>query len=108
MVRDIVFNGKSTFGDFMESAEGISSKLLSNRLGRLVETGILAKEKDALNGRIYRYSLTAKGKELLPILHAMIVWGAEHGSQNPQLLAWARELKRDPAEADQEALQKPK
>ena len=105
IVRDIVFNGKSTFGDFMDSAEGVSSKLLSNRLGRLVENSILGKQRDAQNGRIFRYSLTPKGKELVPILHAMIVWGAEHGSHNPELLAWAQELRQDPIGANQRKIQ---
>jgi DNA-binding HxlR family transcriptional regulator len=69
------FNGVKRFEDFQESL-GISRSLLSERLGRLVEAGVLRREpyKDSVRTRD-RYRLTQMGLDLYPVLMALRQWG---------------------------------
>jgi DNA-binding HxlR family transcriptional regulator len=69
------FNGMKRFEDFQESL-GISRSLLSERLGRLVEAGVLRREpyKDSVRTRD-RYRLTQMGLDLYPVLMALRQWG---------------------------------
>lgn len=76
IVRE-AFYGNTRFSE-MQRNTGIAKNLLSERLGYLVEQGILEREDVGTNGTRYAYVLTAKGKTLLPILIAMYQWGNEH------------------------------
>ncbi|WP_415901412.1 winged helix-turn-helix transcriptional regulator [Neptuniibacter sp. QD29_5] len=104
IIRDIVFNQKSTYGDFLNSAEGISTNILAKRLTHLLESGLLTKHKCPDNGRIIRYGLTDKGKSLIPVLLEMIIWGADNGEHNPSLSAWANAIRTDKEQALKDAL----
>ena len=59
-MRDIVFHGKHTFGEFLASEERITSSVLADRLATLVRTGILAKRRSATDRRKESYSLTKR------------------------------------------------
>lgn len=78
IVRDLVFKGKTTYGEFSKSSEGIATNILSNRLSKLETNGILTKSKDLENQTIYRYQLTQKGLDLIPVLLAMTEWSAKY------------------------------
>lgn len=69
------FSGVKRFEDF-QTTLGISRSLLSDRLGKLVEAGILRREpyKDAIRTRD-RYRLTEMGLDLYPVLMALREWG---------------------------------
>jgi DNA-binding HxlR family transcriptional regulator len=69
------FNGMKRFEDFQSTLE-ISRSLLSDRLGRLVDAGILRREpyKDDVRTRD-RYRLTEMGLDLYPVLIAIRDWG---------------------------------
>lgn len=69
-----VFNGLHHFEEF-HSTLGIARNILSNRLARLVEHGILKREPDPSDRRKIAYRLTEKGRELLPVLIALRQWG---------------------------------
>ena len=69
-----VFNGLHHFEEF-QSTLGIARNILSNRLGRLVEHGILEREPDSCDRRRVAYRLTPKGRDLLPVLIALRQWG---------------------------------
>ena len=69
-----VFNGLHHFEE-LQSTLGIARNILSNRLGRLVEHGILKREPDPSDRRKVAYRLTEKGRELLPVLIALRQWG---------------------------------
>jgi DNA-binding HxlR family transcriptional regulator len=68
------FNGLAHFEEF-QSTLGIARNILSNRLVRLVEHGILQREPDPADRRRIAYRLTDKGRELLPVLIALRQWG---------------------------------
>lgn len=94
IVRDIAFNSKVTYGEFLTSTEGISTNILATRLKNLVAAGIVKKNQSSgEDKRVIYYSLTQKGRNLAPLLVECILWGAKYGTQNEQLLAWAAEIK---------------
>ncbi|WP_374584383.1 winged helix-turn-helix transcriptional regulator [Pseudoduganella sp.] len=76
------FCGMSRFQDFQQHL-GISTSILAQRLGKLVEHGILLRQASATDARIVHYRLTEKGRALYPVLAAMTLWG-EQWAPNPQ------------------------
>ena len=68
---------------------GIARNILSNRLQRLVEHGIMRREQRAQDRRKVEYRLTEKGVALLPAMLALRQWGEKWGSAPPfcQVLA---------------------
>src|SRR6476659_7456184 len=70
------------YEDFQTSL-GISRSLLSDRLGKLVDAGILRREpyKDAIRTR-ERYRLTDKGLDLYPVLMALREWGDRYMAED--------------------------
>jgi DNA-binding HxlR family transcriptional regulator len=68
------FNGLHHFEEFQQTL-GIARNILSNRLGRLVEHGILQRDPDAADRRRVAYRLTEKGRDLLPVLLSLRQWG---------------------------------
>jgi DNA-binding HxlR family transcriptional regulator len=72
VLRDI-WVGMNRF-DQIQADLGISRKVLAERLGHLVEHGVL--EKQAYDNRPrYEYVLTEKGRELVDVLVVMAGWG---------------------------------
>ncbi len=74
IIRDMMFDNKKTYGDFNNSPEKISTNILSNRLSMLEELGIINKAKLVGNRKTNIYSLTPKGRELLPIILEIAQW----------------------------------
>lgn len=77
IIRDIVFWGKKTFGEFLKSSEGIATNILTARLAHLEKKGILVKGPHETDKRKEVYSLTEKGLALVPILLEMAGWSAQ-------------------------------
>lgn len=78
IVRDIVFWGKKTYGEFLDSREGIATNILAARLAHLEQKGVLAKGPHETDRRKEVYTLTEKGLGLIPILLEMSGWSARH------------------------------
>lgn len=78
IVRDLMFKGLNSFGDFLGAGEGIASNILTDRLARLVHAGILRKQRGALDRRRFVYRLTAKGLALAPVLIELVLWSDAH------------------------------
>lgn len=73
IVRDMV-TGKRRYKEFLESPEGIPTNILADRLRRMVELGLISKAPYQSNPPRYAYTLTNRGKSLLPILQSMCTW----------------------------------
>ncbi len=73
VILKYVFSGVRRFNAF-QSAMGISRGRLQDRLDRLVEHGILVKQK-AAEGAYEEYRLTRKGHDIYPVLMAIRAWG---------------------------------
>ena len=95
IIRDIVYFGKQTYGEFLASDEGIATNILANRLARLEQQGILMKRPHPTDVRKERYFLTEKGLDLIPILVEMANWSAEYDSQTGAPPAWIALMKAD-------------
>ncbi|HEY8514451.1 MAG TPA: helix-turn-helix domain-containing protein [Candidatus Binatia bacterium] len=66
--------GVRRFDDF-QAALGIGRNILTQRLGRLVEEGLLRRVAYQESPPRYEYRLTDKGRDVFPILAAMAAWG---------------------------------
>jgi DNA-binding HxlR family transcriptional regulator len=76
ILRDAL-RGARRFSEF-ERSLGIAKNILTVRLRKLTEGGIL-EMVPASDGSAYQeYVLTAKGKALKPVITSLWKWGAEH------------------------------
>jgi len=78
ILRDIVFVGKSTYGQFLQSAEKMATNILADRLAVLEAQGLLTKAVAADNKSKFTYRLTEKGLDTIPIIVELVLWGAKH------------------------------
>ncbi len=74
IIRDL-FLGRSRFKDFTASPEGIPTNILSDRLERLLEAGIVQQIPVADGSKRMAYELTEKGSDLRRVLISMRNWG---------------------------------
>lgn len=75
IVRD-AFDGTRRFGDFQRDL-GVARNILSDRLRKLVDAGVLATQPAADGSAYLEYVLTAKGEKLFPVVVAMRQWGEQ-------------------------------
>jgi len=80
MILRASFNGLHHFEEFL-SELGIARNILSNRLAKLVEHGILDRQPCPDDRRRIEYRLTEKGFDLLPAMVALRQWGQKYGSE---------------------------
>ena len=76
IVRD-AFYGVRRFSDFQVHLD-VPKAVLSDRLTGLVEDGILERRSDPAHGGRHLYELTASGRDLWPVVYALLVWGGRH------------------------------
>jgi DNA-binding HxlR family transcriptional regulator len=86
IIRDI-FNGNRRF-DQIQGSLGIARNVLTTRLQRLVDEGILERRPYSHNPPRQEYFLTEKGLDLWPVLIAMLGWGDRHlaGPEGPPMM----------------------
>lgn len=77
VVRDLVL-GKRRYGEFQGSPEGIPTNILAERLKRLEHLGIVSKQAYQTRPLRHEYTLTDKGRDLLPVIRALREWGLKH------------------------------
>lgn len=82
ILRDMVFRGHRTYGEFLKSKEGFATNILASRLDLLIGSGIIQREGDESDGRKSIYSLTEKGLDLIPLMFEMVLWSAKHDNQS--------------------------
>lgn len=88
MILRASFNGLHHFEEFLGEL-GIARNILSNRLAKLVDHGILNREPCPDDRRRIEYRLTEKGLDLLPAMIALRQWGQKYGTEikeNPVLV----------------------
>ena len=69
--------GVRRFDDFIDDL-GIARPILTNRLKRLVDGGVMTKDRYQDHPPRYEYRLTPAGVALSPALVALIRWGEHH------------------------------
>lgn len=88
IIRDLMFKGKNTYGDFLSSEENISTNILADRLAILECSGIISKLPHPDSKAKTLYKLTEKGVDLVPVLIEIVAWAAKHENVDP----YAREF----------------
>jgi DNA-binding HxlR family transcriptional regulator len=78
VIRDLLFAGKRHFKEMMESPERIASNILTARLKKLEERGLIERSPDPDNRKQVIYTLTDKGRDLTPVLVEMVRWGGRY------------------------------
>lgn len=78
IVREAMW-GRTRFSEFRERL-GVAPDVLTDRLSRLVEAGVLDRRSYREDGARERteYVLTDAGRDLRPVLAALVEWGDEH------------------------------
>ena len=74
VIRDLFF-GRSRFKDFTASPEGIPTNILSDRLAKLLQSGLIVQVPSSDGSKHLAYKLTRKGEALRPLLKSMRDWG---------------------------------
>lgn len=82
ILRDMIFRGKRTYGEFLKSEEKIATNILASRLAQLESDRILERRRDPDDARRDLFVLTEKGVGLVPILFEMMLWSAQHDKKS--------------------------
>ena len=83
ILRDLL-GGTKRFGELKKSIGSISQKVLTSNLRSMEEDGLLTRKVYAQVPPRVKYTLTAMGESLRPILFAMQQWGVEYQKQHKQ------------------------
>ncbi|HEV8388098.1 MAG TPA: helix-turn-helix domain-containing protein [Nitrososphaera sp.] len=99
ILRNMIYSRQKHFNEFLNSIDGINPNTLSTRLREMEKNNII-------NRTIYHetpvrieYSLTEKGKELLPILDQMAAFSMKHAPEifrNNKTSSFQKITGRDP------------
>ena len=100
IVRDLAW-GASRFSELQRGVPLMSPTLLSRRLKQLEAEGVVERKR-AGNARTFTYQLTRAGREFIPVIDALGVWGQRwsrrelaEGEIDLGLLMWALERQVD-------------
>lgn len=72
--RDVV-----RFGELKKALPGITNTMLTSTLRELEADGLISREQfNEIPPRV-EYSFTTKGRDLMPVFYAMMLWGFKYG-----------------------------
>ena len=75
ILRDLTLHPSRRFQDLIESLKGCAPNTLSARLSSLEEVGLVERRLYEQHPPRMEYMLTAKGREVRPVLKALRAWG---------------------------------
>ena len=94
IIRDMMFFNKSTYGDFLKSAEGIATNILASRLQGLEENKLIEKLEHPDSKAKVLYKLTPKSIDLLPIIVEIYLWAEKYFDIPAELKNLLKEAKK--------------
>ncbi len=68
----VALDGPTRFGEFRASVEGLSARLLAERLRELEQVGVF--ERHQVGPRTHEYRLTPKGEALARVINELEAW----------------------------------
>jgi len=77
IIREMLYFGKTHYGDFLSAEEGISTNILATRLKKMESDGLITQGLDS-DARRVRYTLTDKGIDLVRIMLEINRWSAKY------------------------------
>ena len=66
------------FGELKKNLKGITNTMLTSALKELEKDGLVHREQFNEIPPHVEYSFTSKGRDLLPVFHAMVNWGLKN------------------------------
>ncbi|MDI9860911.1 winged helix-turn-helix transcriptional regulator [Flectobacillus roseus] len=108
IIRDMMLEEKSTYGDFLSSKEKIATNILADRLSMLENNGFVTKQVAEDKKSKFVYTLTEKGIDLVPVVMEIGLWGSKYnppGIKNELMNALREDRERTIREI-QESLRK--
>ena len=106
ILRDLMFKGRQYYNEFLEAGEGISTNVLASRLTDLETNGLVTKTQDEIKRSKYKYQLTEKGLDLMPMMLAMIDWAEKYDNKTEVPSEFIQQLRSDSSALQQELLGK--
>ncbi|GLZ08812.1 transcriptional regulator [Actinomadura sp. NBRC 104412] len=86
LVLRTAFEGIRRFDDYQDRL-GVARNVLTDRLSRLCDEGLLRRVRYQERPDRYEYRLTRKGVELWPVMMTLMMWGDRHyAPDGPPLL----------------------
>src|ERR1041385_1455903 len=86
IVRELLIRDACRYTDLRDGLPGVATNLLAGRLRELEQSGIIEREDAPPPVAATLYRLTARGRDLEPVIEALGRWGApllgEHKSKN--------------------------
>jgi DNA-binding HxlR family transcriptional regulator len=83
LVVEALLGGSLRFNELQERIEGIAPNILSNRMRRLEQEGLVLAQPYSERPPRFIYELTAAGRELAGALRLLADWGARHSEAEP-------------------------
>ena len=77
IIRDL-FLERTTFSEFMNSPEKISSNILTNRLKKLLSFNLIEFYRNPKDKKIKKYFLTSAGIDLYPFIYDLSIWSKKY------------------------------
>lgn len=78
IIRDLMFENKRTYSDFLNSHESIATNILATRLKMLQDNEIIQTTPPLEGETNGGYALTQKGIDMLPIMMEVYFWSQKH------------------------------
>lgn len=95
MILRECFRGKTRFSDLHDKL-GLGRNVLTERLDRLVDEGVLERRQYQSRPARFDYRLTERGEGLYPVLLAMIQWGDAYKNDVPPVRLTHKACGHDP------------
>ena len=83
LVVEALLGDSQRFNQLQEQIPGIAPNILTNRLRRLEQEGLVVAQPYSERPPRYVYELTAAGRELAGALRLLTDWGARHSEGEP-------------------------
>jgi DNA-binding HxlR family transcriptional regulator len=83
LVVEALLDGARRFGELEAAVEGIAPNILTQRLRRLEQGGLVVAHPYSERPPRFVYELTEAGRELAGALRLLSAWGARHSESEP-------------------------
>jgi DNA-binding HxlR family transcriptional regulator len=94
IIRDI-FLGRTSFTDFLNAPEKISTNILKSRLNKLEHYEIIYPKVSKTDRKVKNYFLTEKGMDLYPLVYELSRWSLKYldFEHHPLAVEWIQATK---------------
>src|SRR5882724_2509373 len=96
ILRDLLFDSKRHFAEFLASPEKIASNILSDRLEQFIANGLVTKREDRKSKSANIYVPTKKALDLLPMLIEIMHWGVKYNPNTDPTAPFVPQVEEDP------------